>query len=178
MMPNKEPTEDILQKLAGSDRRSTGRADEVTEEIAGNAQLFEVVFNAMQCGDPVLRMRAADAAEKTSRLRPELLAPYKEQLLNEIAGIDQQEVRWHVAQMIPRLELDAAERERAIAILESYLDDESKIVQVNALQALADLSEGDEQLQRRFFPILTEYAEQGSPALKARVRKLLKKINP
>ena len=52
-------------------------------------------------------MRAADAVEKITARRPELLRPHKRRLLTELALIPQQEVRWHVAQMLPRLSLSA-----------------------------------------------------------------------
>ena len=56
--------------------------------------------------DSLVRMRAADAAEKISVKCPEYLKPFKKKLLNEIAKSEEQEVRWHVAQMIPRHDLE------------------------------------------------------------------------
>jgi hypothetical protein len=50
----------------------------------------------MIADDPVLRSRAADAAEKVSRRRPELLAAHKRRLLGHVAEVPQQGVRWHV----------------------------------------------------------------------------------
>jgi HEAT repeat protein len=105
-----------------------------------------------------------------------LLLPYKQRLLDEVAAVEQQEVRWHVAQMVPRLPLSGAERDRAVAILEDFLRDESKIVQVNAMQALADLTGDDEALRQRVTLILEQVTEAGSPAVKARGRKLLGKL--
>jgi hypothetical protein len=166
----------ILKRLAGSDRRSIGDADQVAQEIASDAELFGVVFDGMVSSEPVLRMRAADAIEKATRQNRRLLQPYKQRLLDKVAAVDQQEVRWHVAQMLPRLSLNAAERDRALATLESFLQDESKIVQVNAMQALADLVGDDEQLRERVIPILARMTETGSPAVKSRGRKLLKKL--
>ena len=58
---------DILDRLRGGDRRSTGNADAVAKEIANKPELFEVVFNGIYNDDPVLRMRAADAVEKASK---------------------------------------------------------------------------------------------------------------
>lgn len=168
----------VLGKLAGTDRRSIGRADEVAEEIAADQALFDQVFAALFCGDPVLRMRAADAVEKASRRRPERLHPHKEALLREVARIGQQEVRWHVAQMLPRLPLDEKERERAIATVEGWLGDRSTIVRVNALQALAGLARGNPVQEAKVRRRLQEVLESGSPAEKARARKLLAGLAP
>jgi len=166
----------ILRKLEGGDRRSTGAADEVAREIAQDEALFAVVFEAMLGEDEVVRMRAADAVEKATRSRPALLHGYQERLLREVAGVEQQEVRWHLAQMIPRLALDDAEREKAVALLTAFLEDESRIVQVNAMQALADLAAGDRALRREVVPLVQRLMETGSPAVRARGRKLLAKL--
>ena len=164
----------VLEKLAGTDRRSIGLADQVAGEIAGDQVLFDEVFAGMFSDDPVLRMRAADAVEKASRRHPERLYPHKDALLGELAQVYQKEVRWHLAQMLPRLPLDAAERQRAVAILEGFLDDKSTIVRVNALEALAALARGDAELESKVRGRLCQLLESGTPAEKASARKLLR----
>jgi hypothetical protein len=127
----------ILAKLSGGDRRSIGRSDEVAREIAESAALFAVVVDAMRADDAVIRMRAADAVEKASRSVPARLQRHKARLLREFAVAEQKEVRWHLAQIVPRLQLSAAERHDVIQVLWKFLNDPSKIVQVNAMQAAA-----------------------------------------
>jgi hypothetical protein len=58
-------------------------------------------------------MRAADAAEKISLKKPQLLAPFKAELLGLAEETAQAELRWHLALMVPRLPLSRAEHERA-----------------------------------------------------------------
>ena len=118
----------ILEKLAGNDRRSIGCANEIVAIVLSNPLLFDTVFNGMRSEDPVLRMRCADVVEKITAIHPEYLAPYKQCLIDEIAQIDQQEVRWHVAQMFSRLELSKNEQQKVLKILSDYLKDKSKIV--------------------------------------------------
>jgi hypothetical protein len=48
--------------------------------------LFEAVFSGMSAGEAVLRMRCADAVEKISARRPELLQAYKSQLIELAAN--------------------------------------------------------------------------------------------
>lgn len=162
----------LLQELAGTDRRSTGHADRVAELIADAPEQFAIVFDGMANPDAVIRMRAADAVEKASRQSPELLQTHKEQLLREMVNITQIEVRWHVAQMLPRLELDAQERSETLSILEAWLDDDSQIVRVNAIQALVELVAQDESLRPRIEQKLAALSTDPSPAVRARVRKL------
>jgi hypothetical protein len=119
-------------------------------------------------------MRSADAVEKITAEHPEYLRPFKEKLIHQVARSEQQEVRWHVAQMVPRLDLSVEERELVVAILLDYLNDRSKIVKTFSMQALADLAEEDARLRDRLIPLFEELTETGSPAVKSRGRKLLR----
>jgi hypothetical protein len=170
--------DDILCKLEGGDRRSIGRVDEVVADVLKDPSLFGIVFNGMLSDDPLVTMRCADALEKITLLHPEYLQPFKAKFLQEVTQSKQQEVRWHVAQMLPRLELSAEERAVAVEILLDYLNDKSKIVKTFSMQALADLVEQDDSLRDRVIPILEELSETGSPAMRSRGRKLVKKLRP
>ncbi|HYN88835.1 MAG TPA: hypothetical protein VER55_09905 [Ardenticatenaceae bacterium] len=167
---------EVVAKLAGGDRRSIGRVDEVVADVLNERALFGVVFDGMLGDDPVVRMRSADAIEKISAKRPEYLQPFKEQLLNQVARIEQQEVRWHVAQMFPRLTVHHDERAAMVTILCGYLDDRSKIVQTFSLQALADLAEHDPQLRGQVIALIEERMPAGSPAVRSRGARLLERL--
>jgi hypothetical protein len=106
--------EALIDKLRGTDRRSTGRSDEVVRDVLAEPTLFGALVDAVTASDAVVRMRAADAAEKSRAGRPDLLTSHKARLLAEVAAVRQQEVRWHVAQILPRLALTGAERDRAV----------------------------------------------------------------
>ena len=131
-----------VAKLTGGNRRSIGRSNEVVADVLADPSLFDLIFDAISSDDPLIAMRAADAVEKVTAAQPELLRPHKRRLLTELALIPQQEVRWHVAQMLPRLSLSARERRQAAGILESYLDDRSVTVRNCARRALAELDPG------------------------------------
>ena len=166
----------VLDKLKGGDRRSIGRVDEVVTDVRGDPGLFDAVFCGMLADDPIVRMRAADAVEKITADHPEYLRPYKQKLVEQVARVNQQEVRWHVAQMLPRLEWSQEERAAIVGILLGYLDDESKIVKTFTMQALADLAEKDANLRPRVIELLKDLTETGSPAMKSRGQKLLERL--
>src|SRR5690242_8914656 len=132
--------EDILRKLGGGDRRSIGKSAEAVRDIARTPTLFADLFAGLFDADPVVRMRAADAVEKSTRQHPDLLQPWKRALLDQISISPDKEVRWHVAQIMPRLNLTPVEREQAVKILTGYLADKSSIVRTFSMQALADLA--------------------------------------
>ncbi len=166
----------IIEKLSGGDFRSIGNSNEVVEDVLNNPVLFDAVFKAMLNEDPLVRMRAADAVEKITREHPEYLQPYKTDLVKHVAALKQQEVRWHAAQMIPRLVLNEEERRDSAEILFGYLEDDSKIVQTNALQALVDLSAGDAVLHQKVIKVIEKLTKTGSAAVKNRALKLLKEL--
>ena len=166
----------LAAKLHGTDRRSIGRSEEVARDVLADPGQFRLVFDAMLVPDPVVRMRAADAVEKITQRRPDLLQGLEDRVLAEVAAIDQQEVRWHVAQLLPRLVLTPPQRTQAITILRGFLDDDSRIVQTFAMQALADLAEHYERLRRWVVPLLAELTRTGTPAMRSRGRKLLARL--
>ncbi len=168
---------DIIKKLGGGDFRSIGRANEVVQDVLSDLTLFKPVFNALLSEDALVRMRAADVVEKTTKSFPELLKPHKHQLLNKVSRIPQQEVRWHVALMIPRLELNENDIALALEILFDYLKDKSKIVVASSMQALADLAKRNEELKPLAIERISVVMRKGSPAITARGKKLLVELN-
>ena len=164
----------ILERLRGGDRRSIGEVEVVIAIILETPALFGEVLEGMRAEDPVLRMRAADAVEKVTRRHPELLHPFKKRLLGEFLEIEQQEVRWHLAQMLPRLDYEGVEKRQAVALLLDWArSSKSRIVQVNAMQALADLAIKDEELRPAVLDALEGLVEDGSAAVVSRGRKLI-----
>jgi hypothetical protein len=86
-------------------------------------------------------MRAANVAEKVSKRVPQLLQPFKAELLGLLRECEQPHLRWSLALMTPRLSLTNAETRQAVTTLRSFLRDRSSIVKTFAMQALADLSQ-------------------------------------
>lgn len=160
--------------LSGGDRRSIGRSSDVVKLVLRAPRRFAELIECLWSADPIVRMRAADAAEKISAAQPELLKPYKTELLGLLAEAEQIELRWHLAQMIPRLPLTRGERRRAVDALQLYLEDRSSIVRTFALQALADLASNNPELRSQVREILEQSLRRGTAAMKARARLLLK----
>ena len=166
----------ILKMFEGGDRRSIGCADGVAEMLKRNRRLFPQLIAGLWSADPLVRMRTADATEKVSREKPELLLPYKKPLLALLRTEEQAEVRWHLAVMVPRLRLNVKERAFAMEGLLRYLQEGSSMVKTFALQGLADLARTDAGIRSGVIEILREATRNGSAAMKARSRKLLGEI--
>ncbi len=145
--------------------------------VLKNPRLFGTLFSGLFADDPVLCMRSADATEKVTAVHPELLAPYKASLLKSLAKVEQSEVRWHVAPMLARLPLSKSEQAAVIDVLISYMNDRSSIVKTMAMQALYDLAARYEALRPVALLHIKELNIIGTPAMKARGKKLLNKLN-
>ena len=135
--------------------------------------MVAALVGALNDEDAVIRMRAADALEKVSRSHADLVCRFAPLLLRLAANSGQQEVRWHLAQMMPRLQLSAKQRACCVHTLTAYLEDRSSIVRTCALQALAELAVIDRRLRRTVNVMLLEARQHGSPAMRARAKRIL-----
>lgn len=163
----------LTTMLTGSDRRSIGRSNEIVSMVLRRPQQLPELVGCLWSADAIVRMRAADAIEKISLQKAALLERYKADLLELMEEAQQQELRWHLALLIPRLSLTKSEQGRAVAALRAYLNDRSSIVKTCALQGLADLSHVIPALRQPTKKLLEESSRTGTAAMKARARKLL-----
>jgi hypothetical protein len=163
---------DIMRILEEGDLRSVGKVSEVLTMLEDQPDLFPEVIQAMAHSDPGIRMRASDAVEKITRTNPDYLQPHKTFFIKQVLVSEQQEVRWHLAQILPRLDLTPEERSAVADKLFSYLEDASKIVQTNALQALVDLAWEDDNLFNKVRVEVERMVDEGSPAVSNRAGKL------
>jgi hypothetical protein len=166
----------ILSKLKGGDRRSIGNVRAVVATVGKQPDLFKDLVAGLFDRDPIVRMRAADAMEKISTDDPRLLQPFKSKLVGLAQQTRQQELRWHLAQMIPRLDLTPQETTSVTDVFVDYLWDDSKIVVTFAMQALHDLAVKKGRVSTRVLSALENLTHTGSPAIKARGKKLLPKL--
>lgn len=168
--------EDIVRALKGGDRRSIGRSNQMVARVRRTPTLFSTLIDCMHHEDELVRMRAADAVEKLTVANPERLRPFRVQLIKLAARVEQPELRWHLAQVLPRLELSRRDCLIVAAVLRRYLRDHSRIVKTCAMQGLADLTKQDPSLRSSIQPLLSSLTKTGSAAMKSRGRKLLAQL--
>ena len=163
-----------LEKLlAEGDLRTTGNVTKVLPFVK-TQRAFDSLFTLLFHPDRKIAMRAADAAEKLTAKNPAFLKPHREKILQLLKCAAHIELKWHVAQLIPRLELNKRKLKIVVPLLTRQAMDgnESKIVRVNSLQALADLSAKDPGLLRSLVPLLAKLAKEDIPSLRVRAKKL------
>jgi hypothetical protein len=184
------PTSETIRSMlaVGRHRISSGRTVEVVNLVRAcpkkAAQLLECLWDE----DPCVAMRAADALEKLTRRRspvPDeiqksilktLQGTWKAPLLGLLAEATENKLRWCLAQVVTRLTLTVTECQRVAETLLSYLEDRSSIVKTCALQGLVGLTRQDASLLPEVVDLLNIHSRSGTPAMRARGRMLLKRL--
>ncbi|MGA2833074.1 MAG: hypothetical protein ABSE55_08385 [Terracidiphilus sp.] len=173
-MPASETIRSML--AAGRHPLSVGRAREVAALILAHPKKMSKLVEYLWDEDPGVANRAADALERASCRQPSLAAPWKDSLLGLLAETEQNKLRWNLALIVPRLTLTASECRRAASILRTYLEDKSSIVKTCAMQGLAELTCQDSSLLPEVLDLLRILTRSGTPAMRARGRVLLRKL--
>jgi len=163
----------FMALLLGKDLRTVKQNNVVVQAVTDQQsfdELFALVFHFQR---PVV-MRAVDAVEKVTKKHPEFLVPHKAQLLGVLRSADHKELKWHIAQLISRISLSKMELADVRHILDYWAlnKNESKIVRVNALQGLFDLSQIHPELKEDLAKVISSMERESIPSIQARVRKL------
>jgi len=124
--------------------------------------------------------RAADVLERIMREPSPALeravAAFTEELIGLLSEAREPKLRWNLALTIPRLALTRAQCRRMAETLNGWLDDKSSVVKTSALHGLADLARQDTSLVADVIDLLRSAERSGTPAMRARSRHLLKKL--
>lgn len=165
--------EKIIDKLIGGDLRSKGRSEEVVKDIEKNKSLLTEIIEAVFNENPLIRMRSADVLEKYSIRNIKNIQKFKLRLI-KASKIEQQEVRWHLAQIYSRLEFNQKEMKKIEKILLDWIKkDKSNIVKTCSMQTLADFAIKDKKRKSKIINLIKRMMIRGSPAVVSRGRKLL-----
>jgi len=162
--------------LKGGDLRSIGRANDVVKNVKSQRD-FDSLFEGLFDDDRKVVMRTADALEKISAEKPEYLAKHKKAILKLLSTAEGIELKWHLAQMVPRMKLTTREVGIVWQCLALWAMDksESRIVRANSVQGLYELSETRSELKRDLELMVDEVRRENIPSLNARIRKLQSK---
>jgi len=168
---------DFRALLSGGDVRSIGKSNIVVTAIR-NQQDFDRLFGCLYYSERLVVMRAADAVEKITIHTPEYLDKHKEAVFEFCIKCRHKELKWHLALLLPRLSLDKKEFFHVWNILIHWTKDKnnSRIVRVNALQALAELTQKDNSYKIAFYNILEKLENEKIPSILARIRLLRNKM--
>ncbi len=171
---NKKET--IAAMLAPGRPLDVGRAKEVAELLLARPRLAGQAVECLWSEDVGTANRAADALERASYHKPEILTPWKDALLGRLVDAEANKLRWNLALMIPRTKLTVAETERVAAVLRGWLNDKSSIVKTLSMHGLTGLTQWNPAMLPEVLDMLRVLSRSGTPAMRARGRILLKKL--
>jgi len=130
-------------------------------------------------GDEVaIRKRAADVARRITDEDAAPLQHYADELagLLESLPIEEKQTRWHLALVVSRVAHTQAQRLRAARIMSLMTDDESNAVRCAAMEGMATLALSEPSLRTEAEALVEQYLWNGTPAMKARARHMLKRL--
>ena len=168
----------VREQLAGGTRTSVGEAEQVVKKALTVVPLRREIYELFLDDDPVVAMRASYVAMKLAQSDPATAQEFKKMLLKNLSLYRQQEVRWHVPQILVHMKLTAAERRKAYEVVMEWSEtDASKIVAYYGLQAAADFAEVDDALLEAFIPRLRKLNARGAKSVSNRCKKIAKQLD-
>jgi hypothetical protein len=167
----------IRDQLVGGTRTSVGQAEQVVKKALASAPLRREIYDMFLDDDPVVAMRASYVAMKMAQADPVTAQEFKKVVLKNLPGYTQQEVRWHVPQVLVHMKLTASERRKAYAVLMEWSEtDASKIVAYYGLQTAASFAEVDDALLEDLIPRLRKLNARGAKSISNRCKKIAKQL--
>jgi hypothetical protein len=168
----------VRDTLSGGTRTSVGDADQVIKKLLKAPSGLDDVYKLFLDEDPVVAMRASYVAMRVAEQKPESVKPFTKDLLKNLELYTQQEVRWHIPQLLVHLDLTKAQKQRAYEVVMGWAEtDKSKIVGYYGFQAAADFAETDQALLEDFIPRIRKANKTGAKSIQNRCKKIAKQLD-
>jgi hypothetical protein len=166
------------ETLSGGNRTSVGDADKVITKLLKSPSNLSEIYQLFLDDDPVVAMRASYVAMRVAEQKPESVYPFTKELLKNLDLYTQQEVRWHIPQLLVHLKLTKAQKRRAYEVVMDWAEtDKSKIVGYYGFQAAADFAESDDLLLEDFIPRIRAANKAGAKSIQNRCKKIAKQLD-
>ena len=137
------------------------------------AEVRSQLVRQLRGKDKAVVERAARTLKKISETDASALHAWRKALLAEAFRAADVRVQWNLSIVLGRLPLKGQDKSLAVELMFERLRDKSGLNRTFAMQALMDLSENDTALRQRVMPIVRESLVHGTPAMRARARRLL-----
>jgi len=164
---------DFTELLAGNDLRSLGKSSEIISLI-NDQNSFDKLFTYLYNNDRSIVMKTIDLIEKVTFEHKEYLQKHKLEIINMSNNAENIELKWHLAQIIVRINYTYSEIKTIWKILEKWIlnNKESKIVRVNSLQSLYEIEKDNNEYQNKLMKIVKIIREENISSINARIKKL------
>ncbi len=166
----------IEDQLRGGHPNSLGRTIEVVDLVLRDPSRFDELFQCYFSNDEVVRLRVSNAMKRICRAKKELLLPYIDHFLNEIAGIDQASAQWTLAQLFLMLEkeLSPEQMKRAKEHLSENLQNHTDWIVLNmTIETLSKWALTDDTLKSSIVPELIRLEKDHRKSVASKAKKAL-----
>ena len=156
--------ESFEEMLTGGHPNSLGRTVEVVEMVLADPARLADLYACYGSDDAVVRMRVSNGIKRISRVQPELLVPYIDRLLTEIAALDQASAQWTLADLFETLApmMSGAQRSQAEAVLKRNLANHNDWIVLNqTMKTLGAWAKDDPDLLHWLVPHLERLSGDG-----------------
>ncbi len=170
---------DFENRLKGGHPNSLGNTIEVVEEVLQEPELFDELFHCYFSNDEVVRLRTSNAMKRIGKAKKELLVPYLERFLNEIATIDQASTQWTLAQLFNMLEKDMTDRQiqQAKRIMQDNLAQHKDWIVLNmTMETLGKWATKDSKLKEWLLPHLIRLSDDTRKSVAKKANKVLEQL--
>ena len=168
----------VRDTLSGGTRTSIGDSDRVIQKLLRTPSGLADVYKLFLDEDPIVAMRSSYVAMRVAEQKPESVKPFTKDLLKNLELHTQQEVRWHIPQLLVHLDLTKAQKKRAYDVIMNWaVTDKSKIVGYYGFQAAADFAETDQALLEDFIPRIRKANKTGAKSIQNRCKKIAKQLD-
>ena len=163
----------VQQQLSAGNRSIVSLCKEVAKQVLAQPHLITEVVDSLGSEISGVPSRAARVVELVCLESPDLVRPFKREILDSYAWIDEWQVRAHLSKVIPFLELNRKDVDLAYQIFDRYLSDRSSVVRTFAMQGMFDLLDRAPERTDSVRELIEELTGSGTPAMLARGRMLL-----
>jgi hypothetical protein len=161
--------------LSSGDLRSIGSSQAAVLNLHSQ-KAFDELFRCLFHADRLVVMRAADSIEKITIQHPHYLVNHEKEIFQLCQQVKHKELQWHLALLLPRLRLSKTDFKKSGQLLATWAADKnaSRIVRVNALQGLAELTQRDKSMLPELQRLMSSLAAENIPSLTARIKRIKK----
>ena len=167
------------ERLKGGHPNSLGNTVEVVDEVLGENQLFNELFNCYFSNDEIVRLRTSNAMKRICKANKLILIPYIDRFLTDISKIDQASTQWTLSQLFGMLDKDMTKKqiEQAKNIMKNNLSNHTDWIVLNqTMDTLTKWAKKDENLKDWIKPHLERLTTDERKSVSGRARKMIEKL--
>ena len=170
-------------QLSGGKPNSLGNTVAVVEDVLAHPAAFDELFHCYFSDDELVRLRVSNAMKRLAAEQPDLLVPYLDRFLDEIAYIPQASTQWTLAQLLLVYEPQLSPKQYATAthLLKRCFDESPEpaawhddwIVLNMTLKTLGTWAKRDADLRAWLVPHLQRLSSDRRTSVRNKAEKLL-----